>query len=343
VFVVFYATAAGMHALYMGSPKAMPPLYDVGALAAELQPARLVPGPLRPNPDFHPGEPLPEIPSLGAPLDIAPWGWRKTVQISAAGVQQLELDPAVLARARHDLADLRLVSDGRQVPYVVEGTSLTRSLGATAVSAPDSKRPRLSRWRLALPQPRLPLTRITAVVSSPLFRRTVQLYEDIEDDRGYISRRFLGEADWSRTPGQRTETFALSLNSTPETDTLWIETDNGDNPPVALDSVTASYAVTRLLFKAAGDTPLFLYYGSEQAVAPQYDLSLVGPQLLAADKSTAGLGPEETLKAQSLAATVALAGRGGILFWGMLGLVVIVLLAVIARLLPKTPPPTQQK
>jgi hypothetical protein len=249
----------------------------------------------------------------------------------------------VLSRARHDLADIRLVSDGRQVPYVVEATSLTRPLAIAAVSVPDTKRPRLSRWRLALPQPRLPLTRITAVVSSPLFQRTVQLYEDIEDDRGYTSRRFLGEAGWSRAPGQRTGTFALNLVSTPETDTLWLETDNGDNPPVALGSVTASYAVTRLLFKAAGDTPLFLYYGSAQAAAPQYDLSLVGSQLLAADKSTAGLGPEETLKAQSLAGTVALAGRSGILFWGMLGLVVVVLLAVIARLLPKTPPPTQQK
>ena len=343
VSVVFYATAAGLHTLYVGSQKATSPRYDVGALAAELQPARLAPGPLRPNPGFFPGEPLPEIPSLGAPLDVAPWGWRKIVQISAAGVQQLELDPAVLSRARHDLADIRLVSDGRQVPYVVEATSLTRSFAITAVSDPDTKRPRISRWRLALPQPRLPLTRITAVVSSPLFQRTVQLYEDIEDDRGYTSRRFLGEAGWSRAPGQRTEAFALNLVSTPESDTLWLETENGDNPPVALGSVTASYAVTRLLFKAAGDTPLFLYYGAAQAAAPQYDLSLVGSQLLAADKSAAGLGPEETLKAQSLAGTVALAGRGGILFWGMLGLVVVVLLAVIARLLPKTPPPTQQK
>jgi cytochrome c-type biogenesis protein CcmH/NrfF len=32
------------------------------------------------------------------------------------------------------------------------------------------------------------------------------------------------------------------------------------------------------------------------------------------------------------------AGRSGLLFWGMPALVVIVLLVVIARLLPKTPP-----
>ena len=74
-------------------------------------------------------------------------------------------------------------------------------------------------------------------------------------------------------------------------------------------------------------------------MAPHYDLSLVGSQLLAAGHFTPDLGPEEKLKAQSFAGTVALAGRGRILFWSMLGLVVIVLLAVIARLLPKTPAP----
>ena len=339
VWVVFYAPAAGRYTLHLGNPQATAPRYDVGALATDPSAAPVEPGPLRPNPDFHPGEPLPEIPMLGTLLDTGPWASRKAVQIRSGGVQQLELDPAVLGRARHDFADLRLISDGRQVPYVIEGTSLTRSLGIAAVSAPDPKRPHLSRWRLTLPQPRLPVTRITAAVSSPLFRRTLQLYEETEDDRGYTSRRFLGESDWSRTPGERAGTFALSLNATPETDTLCLETDNGDNPPINLGNVTASYPVTRLLFKAAGDTPLFLYYDSSQAMAPHYDLSLVGSQLLAADHFTPDLGPEEKLKAQSFAGTVALAGRGRILFWSMLGLVVIVLLAVIARLLPKTPAP----
>jgi hypothetical protein len=59
---------------------------------------------------------------------------------------------------------------------------------------------------------------------------------------------------------------------------------------------------------------------------------------LAAAKATPGLGVEEALKGQSFADTVALAGRSGVLFWGMLALVVIVLLVVIARLLPKAPP-----
>ena len=341
VYAVFFATTPGGHMLFIGHPRATAPRYDVGALAAELHPVRVAPGPLQPNPNFHPGEPWPEIPALGTPLDPAPWSCRKLVQVSAPGVQQLELDPAVLARARSDFADLRLISEGRQVPYVVENTSLTRSLEVTATATPDPKRLRFSRWRLALAQPRLPLTRITAAIPSPLFRRTMHLYEDLEDDRGYVTCRFLGEADWSRTPAQRAETFALNLNARPDTAALWLETDNGDNPPVTLDRVTAAYTVTRLVFKAAGDPPLYLYYGSAEATAPRYDLSLFGPQLLAADKSRSALGPEETLKGPSMAETAALAGKGGYLFWGMLGLVVIVLLVVIARLLPKTTAPEE--
>jgi hypothetical protein len=341
VFAMFYATTAGPHRFYVGNPRAAPPRYDVGALTGEsrtVPPLRLTPGPVGPNPDFHPGEPLPEIPALGAPLEIAPWAWRKLVQLGPAGVQQIELDPAVLARAQRDLSDLRLMSNGRQVPFVVERTSLLRPLAVRATLVPEAKQPRLSRWRLGLPLPRLPLTRLTATVSTPLFQRQLRLCEDLEDDRGNTSRRWLGEVSWSQTPGRHTAVFAMTLNQAPQTGTLWLETDNGDNPPIELSDVRVYHGVTQLLFKAAGGAPVFLYYGAPQATTPRYDLSLVGPQLLAADKTVSVLGAEEALKGQSLADAMTVAGRGGILFWGMLGLVVVVLLVVIARLLPKAPP-----
>jgi len=342
VYAVFFAAAAGRYLVYVGNAKASAPRYDVGTLTAvsrQQPPAQLTPGPLQANPDFHPGEPLPEIPALGTALDVGPWGFRKKVRLEAAGVQQLELDPAVLARAQRDLADLRLVSDGRQIPFVVERTSLTRALAVGVASAPDPKQPKLSRWRLTLPYPRLPLTRLSAAVSTPLFQRDLRLLEDVEDDRGNTSRRWLGQASWRQTPGQRATAFSLSLNHSPGTDSLWLETDNGDNPPIALADVRVHYGVTRLLFKAGSDAPVFLYYGCSQVGAPRYDLSLVGAQLLAAEKAAPGLGAEEVLKGQSFADTIALAGRSGVLFWGMLALVVVVLLVVIARLLPKASGP----
>jgi hypothetical protein len=341
VFLIFEATAPGRYTLYAGNPRVAESRYDVGALATALQgvpPAPLLPGPLEANPDYRPGEPLPEIPLAAAPLEVAPWDFRKPVRIAAAGVQQLELDPDVLARAEPDLRDLRLVSDGRQVPFVIEHTSLTRPLDAAVTVVPDPKQPRLSRWRLGLPRPHLPLIRLSATAATPLFRRDIGLFEEMQDERGGTFRRMLGQAVWSQTPGSRRGELTVAFNQPPQTDVLWLETDNGDNSPVALGEVRVHYGVTRLLFKADDRTPIFLYYGNRRAAAPSYDLNLVAAQLLAADKSTGTLGAEEELRAGGLAQTLALAGRGGILFWSMLGLVVLILLAVIARLLPKTPP-----
>jgi hypothetical protein len=166
----------------------------------------------------------------------------------------------------------------------------------------------------------------------------MRLCEDLGDDRGYTSRRWLGEASWSQTPGRPPAVFSVTLSQPPETDTLSLETNDGDNPPITLGEVRVYYGATRLLFKTTTESTVFLHYGYPQAATPSYDLRLVGGQLLAADKAVAMLGAEEVMKGSSFAETMAVAGRGGILFWGMLGLVVIVLLVVIARLLPKAPP-----
>jgi hypothetical protein len=77
-----------------------------------------------------------------------------------------------------------------------------------------------------------------------------------------------------------------------------------------------------------------LYYGNPRAAAPRYDLSLVAHQLLAAEKSPATLAAEEPLKRTAWAEGRG-AGPGSLVFWGVLTAVVIGLLFVIARLLPK--------
>jgi hypothetical protein len=64
-------------------------------------------------------------------------------------------------------------------------------------------------------------------------------------------------------------------------------------------------------------------------------LSLVAGELLAADKAAATLGSEEQLKKTSWAEGRT-PGTGGIVFWGILAVVVIGLLVIISRLLPKS-------
>ena len=119
--------------------------------------------------------------------------------------------------------------------------------------------------------------------------------------------------------------FALTLDSAPQSDTLLLETQNGDNPPIDLENFQLFYPATRVLFKTQPADNLFLYYGNPEAGPPHYDLSLVANELLAADKSVASLGTEEPLRKPAWRES-ATAGKGGVVFWGILALVVVVLL-----------------
>ena len=91
-------------------------------------------------------------------------------------------------------------------------------------------------------------------------------------------------------------------------------------------------------FKGRADDDLMLYYGQPDASPPRYDLSLVAGQLLSAQRHPATLVAEEQLRSAPWSET-RLPGTGGVLFWSILGMVVIGLLVVIARLLPKSSPP----
>ena len=158
------------------------------------------------------------------------------------------------------------------------------------------------------------------------------------DSRGEKFRREIGHASWVRTSERQSRELVINFNAPPGTDSLWLETNNGDNPPVELDDFRLFHPVTRILFKAKADDDLMLYYGQPAANAPRYDLSLVAGQLLAAEKNPATLVAEEQLRAAPWSERK-LPGTGGVLFWGILAVVVVGLLVVIARLLPKASPP----
>jgi len=340
VWLVFNAAQAGPLALLSGHSRVAAPRYDLARLDRDLKraPATTVTcGPLASNPGYTPIGPLAGLRIDGAPLDVSAWAYHKPVRIDASGVQQLELDLDVLARAQTSFADLRLLRDGRQVPYLLERPALSRPLKLTLAPAHDPKRPNWSRWEIKLPHARLPLTRLALTTTTPFFQRRLRLFEKITDGRGYAYDNTLADADWSRTPDSPGG-LTLPLNSAPQTDTLVLETDNGDNPPLTLAPPQAAYAVVRLLFKADTGAPLDLYYGHKVVGAPRYDLAIVARQILRAEKNIATL---EAGGAPSVGGARALltGTRAGILFWGALALVVIVLLVVVARLLPKAPPP----
>jgi uncharacterized protein DUF3999 len=341
VNLVFLARSAGNFHLLTGNSRCAAPRYDLASLGADLKNVALAPvkiSALADNPDFRAPEALAGIELGGTALDVSGWKFRKPLKISGDGAQQLELDPDVLAHADAGFADLRVMRGSNQVPYIVQHTSISRALAPSVTPANDAQQPKLSRWMIKLPQAGLPLTRLGCETDSTLFQRDVTLYEELTDERGEKFRRNLGGANWTQTPDHNSKEFVLTLDEPPRTGTLFLETQNGDNPPVELEKFAMFYPATRILFKAKPGDGLFLYYGNPRASAPSYDLSLVAGQLLAADKTAATPAAEEQLKKSSWRENES-PGNGGVIFWGILAVVVVVLLAVISKLLPKSPPP----
>jgi hypothetical protein len=344
VNILFNATAAGDYTLLSGNPQASAPRYDLAAFAGEMRAASatpVVPSNVEDMPDYHPREslpeaPLPDVPLTGAPLDTKAWSGLKPIQLTRAGVQELELDVEALAQSLPDGADLRVLRDAKQIPYVLERPVLARSLALTPTPAPDAKRPSVSVWKLPLPQAGLPIQRIVLTTATPLFQRQFRLYEKLIDPDGQAIEVPLAAGAWSRTPepgAPETKTFPLSNRM--RSDTIWIETENGDNPPIALGTSQAAYPVVRLVFKVAETDGLALAYGNKAAKAPRYDLSLVAVKLLTSSRNVARLstGGQNPASPQSHLAGI----NGGYVFWVALALVVVVLLVVVARLLPKPP------
>lgn len=164
-----------------------------------------------------------------------------------------------------------------------------------------------------------------------------QLFETLNNAPGEAERSQLGTATWRQTAEQKPHDLVIDLTRPPASDTLTLETDNGNNPPIELRDFRGYCPVTYLVFKTPTDSaaPLWLYYGNADAAAPRYDARLVARELLASDRSAATTGPEEPLNGHANAFGDTLTGSSRYIFWVILAGVVVGLLTVVARLVPK--------
>src|SRR5262245_35205868 len=340
ICLTFFANQPGQYSLLSSNTQSAPPRYDLSALSGKLRNAKatdVVPSALAPNPNYRPPEALATVTLTGAQIDVAKWKFRKPLPLTQTGVQQVELDPELIARSQADQRDIRIVRGEYQLPFIFERTSVSRPVSLSGAAANDPKKPALSRWSLKLPQPGVPITRLVCTSSSPLFHRQMRLWEEVTDERGDKFASELGRATWDQTPDSPKRDLVIELNARPKSDTLFLETDNGDNPAIELHEFRGYYPVTRLVLKATPDPaqPVWLYYGNPDATAPRYDLTLVAGELLKADRSTITAGPEENLSPKPSFVGQTLTGSTRYIFWGALALVVIVLLAIMSRFLPK--------
>ena len=334
VMLAFHADAAGRWKLYSGSPAAQAPNYDMAALADQLRKAtanKAKVSSLAANPGFDEKATLPDTGGPGAAIDLNGWAFRKEVTTLVRGLLEVEPDLAVHAHAQSGFADLRIVQNGHQLPYVLHPTSMTHVWQPLVRLVPDAKRPTVSRWELKLPFAGLPISTVTANSPTPLFSRQFTLGESSRDGYGNLSWMPLGSASWNRTRGTA-PSLSMTAVTRPQGDTLILETDNGDNGPIEVNNIAMSHSVVELLFNTRDPAPIQLYYGNPQAAPPHYDLGLVEAEINAIPPAHVYIGNEEVLK--PVPASEA-SGQGSPWLWAVLAVVVGGLLWLVAKLLPK--------
>ncbi len=334
VHLVFYSEGPGTLRLLTGNAVCAAPRYDLASLGGQLKSAKNISpkaGPHTLNPAFILSNEFQDIPALGAFQNLRAWKHQKSLT-AFPGVAEWELDDEVLAGSHKSLRDLRLMNGDKQVPFLLVRNTALRKTVLGVKKNEDPKRPTWSIFELSLPLAGLPLKKILFEANAPYFERIVRLLEKRTDERGNTVSVELGQGVWKRLPGQARGQLLITLRGFLETGKIIFETDNGDNPKLILDSATATYTTSRILYRSLGDK-LSLHYGNEEAESPRYDLELAAGRLLQAEKVKPVTGSAEKLAASKN--RFRLEGMSGWIFWTALILVVFGLLWVIVRLLPK--------
>lgn len=338
VTAIFFAQENGTWKLITGNSSATAPSYDLAFLDKQLRQGsatKVTLGKLTINPNYKAPAALPNVTPQGAEIDLVKWHYRKPITVKEAGVIRVEFDTEVLAHAQSSFGDVRLIQDGRQIPWQLDPTNATKTMQPAVVKESDPKRPTVSLWRITMPIDNLPAIRLTCTSPSELFERNITAWTKRKDSMGNEYRAPLGSAQWrhQKSGAQQTLNFMSYANRLPET--FFLETDNGDNPPIEIEDAKVEYPVVTLAAKLTGTSPVFLYYGNDHAAMPSYDLRLVRQELLSATKQSAALGAEEKLLADKRRDTGDVSA-GSPWLWVALAAVIGALLWVVAKMLPKT-------
>jgi len=320
------------------------PRYDLEAARAAAEKAQTVDAHWETEREISP-EPVraadSAIPGIGSAIDISGFRYARRISAGKPGLTVLPLDAATLAHSR--IADVRIVGpEGRQISYLVEKMEEPLSLDLPApekTEPPRSDRSGEDRsagdrswYRVRLPYANLPPARLVLTTSTRVFRRDLRILieRNPRSERQDVWTESIAEATWTHAdPETAAQSLTLKIPSIASTEMILV-VEEGDNTPLAIRSVQLLLPSQRLRFFRTGNEELKLYYGHRDLSAPRYDLAILTPQLAGAAAEEARLGPEATdapEKAESISGKV---------FWGILIVAVVALLALIARLVKRT-------
>ncbi len=280
------------------------------------------------NPLWRPASLVERFQLKGAPFDAGGYTWRAPLAVSEPGYYRLALSlEAVLKSAGQPI---RIVHEGRQVPYIQGGVE-SKSIDLPVSLAFDQKKNQ-SQWTIQLPGASGQWQSLS-LHAEGLFSRRLQWERPKPGNLGWEPWRAV---QWENRDAQETALRLDLADLPPDVDRLRAVMDNGDNAPIVISKITARYAAPTLYFLAHASGTYQVYGGNPQAAPPRYDLSLVQDQLLATLAEETGMGALEAFQRPAWQSRFEAAFKDtGWGLYAVLGLVTLALVVVIVRLFPK--------
>jgi hypothetical protein len=155
---------------------------------------------------------------------------------------------------------------------IVTTSSPGQSLGLPLAIARRPSEPGRSRFRVTLPAARLPIVALELTVGGGHLSRPAWVIE-----AGLVGSeaqpRTIGKARLVRVIRDEVTAEELRIPINPPAEPqLDLVVDDGDNPPLALEGVTAVFAELPWIFFESVEGPMVARYGDPNLAAPRYDL-----------------------------------------------------------------------
>jgi hypothetical protein len=279
----------GPWTLYGGAPIRTAPVHDLNVAASELRrlsDATAIVSEVAPNGLYTTPEDRSGLSGPGPLIDVSKYRWRHGVT-GGPGLVRVPLPSDVVGSGQPGAVDLRLLTaEGAQVPLVIRRSGVEPDWGNLDITR--TEKGQQSILRVAMPAPNVPVASVTLHTSALLFDRRVTINRvagpTLDPLRSFDWRGADRPAEVSVTLGQVVG------------DELVIIIDNGDDPPLPVDSVSATWPGWELL-TVLPDEPVWLYGGAKDSPPPHYDLELLSGELSRRAAAEAAVGPREVLEA----------------------------------------------
>lgn len=276
--VLVYFTQA--HVLRFGGGRTRAPHYDLSALQGswavdQLLDGRDTPldatlGPITESPQWTNEPALAFLQRAGVAVPPDQHAYSAPLEVTAAheGGSRFVLDASILAAARQDLADLRIVdAQGQQWPYLFRDTDPLHVAVTIGAGVRDGAE---TRYEVPLPVPRVAASELHVDPDAPLVSRAARLLG--VDARG--DERELTNTTLSRFPGDETTPLVIGLDPMQRIASLALLVTDGSETPLVFRAAELRVP-TREVVLVAPPGSYRVLVGDDDAAAPTYEIESV--------------------------------------------------------------------